>query len=696
MRFELSIALKYLIPKWRQLSVSIISLLSIVVISLVVWLLIVFLSISEGIEKKWIEELVAINAPIRLVPKEEYFNSYYYQIDHLSFASNYSPKSIGEKLSSSQNDPYDPSIDPELPLDFPSPDLNQEGSIKDLVKEGWNTITDAKQDYPLTPHEFEVRFGNLKLTLARNESPLLAPQKMSETILSQISYIASFSGENKRLSALILPLQQEDFSNLLSNLDMQREQSPSNFHERIVTFFDHLTIKTLITGKEGWILPQFMIPKKGSWKGCALVSQGKILKIFVPKEKQDVQKLDSILKTLGYSSVIGDLQFESSFVSFTSSMGDLYESLPINLHPLIVIEGGVELEAEIDLSTVSNISSVKHIPFFIHGNIQGTSIEGKVPYHNFEIGKINYKDKDSSSYWIQQGIDKKFSLPLKNSLGDGILLPKSYKENGAKLGDTGVISYQNESASSYQEMRLPVYVAGFFDPGVVPIGNRVIFASPSVTAQLRSNYSPSDQMIGNGIAVFLDNLKLTEQAKKFIDKELKERNLDKYWKVESFSDFELTQPILQQLRSDKTLFTLIAIIILIVACSNIISMLILLVNDKRKEIGILQSMGASKFGIALIFGICGLITGICASVIGTVTAIITLNNLQVLVSFLNFLQGHEAFHQAFYGNSLPNELSISSLGFIVAATLLISLLAGVIPAIKAAKIRPSQILRSES
>ncbi|HEY4831244.1 MAG TPA: ABC transporter permease, partial [Waddliaceae bacterium] len=94
MRFELTVALKYLIPKWRQLSVSIISLISILVISLVVWLVILFLSVTEGIEKKWVEELVALNAPVRMAPTDAYYRSYYYQVDTVSLDSNYTTKSI--------------------------------------------------------------------------------------------------------------------------------------------------------------------------------------------------------------------------------------------------------------------------------------------------------------------------------------------------------------------------------------------------------------------------------------------------------------------------------------------------------------------------------------------------------------------------------------------------------------------------
>src|SRR5690348_1278274 len=98
--FELSIAFKYLTPRWRQLSVSIISLISILVIALVVWLIVVFFSVTYGLEKSWINKLIALTAPIRITPTEAYYDSYYFQADAISSSSDFNYKTIGEKLAS--------------------------------------------------------------------------------------------------------------------------------------------------------------------------------------------------------------------------------------------------------------------------------------------------------------------------------------------------------------------------------------------------------------------------------------------------------------------------------------------------------------------------------------------------------------------------------------------------------------------
>src|SRR5690606_17840785 len=151
----------------------------------------------------------------------------------------------------------------------------------------------------------------------------------------------------------------------------------------------------------------------------------------------------------------------------------------------------------------------------------------------------------------------------------------------------------------------------------------------------------------------------------------------------------------QQLRSERNLFTILAAVIIIVACSNIISMLIILVNDKKMEIGILRSMGATSRSIATIFGFCGIVMGVLGSLLGIVLALITLKNLQHLIDFISHVQGFEMFNPAFFGETLPNQVSFDALVFVVIATSLTSLLAGIVPAVKASLVKPSAILRAE-
>jgi lipoprotein-releasing system permease protein len=278
-----------------------------------------------------------------------------------------------------------------------------------------------------------------------------------------------------------------------------------------------------------------------------------------------------------------------------------------------------------------------------------------------------------------------------------ILLPKSYRDSGVKVGDRGFLNYSAPTAASSQEQRIPIRAAGFYDPGFLSLGNRCLIVPTSITRQIygvSQTYS-SDGSPTNGIFIWPKDITQTRQLQDKIAARFEQAGIAPFWNLTSYEDYEFSKDLLQQLRSDRTLFTLIAAIILIVACCNIISLLVLLVNDKKREIAILQSMGASSKSIAMIFATCGASLGLISCCIGSLLAVITLQNLTSIVALLSKLQGRAAFNPSFFGQSLPNQLSLDALLFVLIATPLLSIIAGLIPAVKASKIRPSQVLRSE-
>jgi lipoprotein-releasing system permease protein len=293
------------------------------------------------------------------------------------------------------------------------------------------------------------------------------------------------------------------------------------------------------------------------------------------------------------------------------------------------------------------------------------------------------------------------SLVMESEVPSGpetpILLPKSYRENGVLIGDTGHLSYVAPSTASSQEQKIAVRVRGFYDPGFLSIGNKCIIVPSDVTRTIHAfsqTFSP-DGTPTNGIFVWFDDLSQAAAIKERITNAFSRAGIDKYWKIDTYRDFEFAKDLMLQFQSDRTLFLLIAAIILLVACCNIISLLVLLVNDKKKEIAILQSMGASFWSIAAIFGLCGVAMGALSCLCGSALALFTLRHLDHLVSFLSALQGHAAFNPAFFGQTLPNQLSLDALLFVLIATPLLSLAAGLIPALKASRIRPSSVLRTE-
>ena len=216
-----------------------------------------------------------------------------------------------------------------------------------------------------------------------------------------------------------------------------------------------------------------------------------------------------------------------------------------------------------------------------------------------------------------------------------------------------------------------------------------------MTSLIRSSHNQEDTTISQGINVRVKDLHKVDEVKEKLLKGFDKAGLTPYFKVETYKEYEFTKDLIEQLHSEKNIFSLISTVIIVVACSNIISMLIILVNDKKMEIGILRSMGATPASIAFIFGLAGTVMGFLGSLIGIGCAIVTLRNLNALVDLISRLQGFQAFNPLFFGKDLPQELSLDALLYVLVATVLISMLSGIVPAIKASRLKPCEILRSE-
>ncbi|HEY5259122.1 MAG TPA: ABC transporter permease, partial [Rhabdochlamydiaceae bacterium] len=189
--FELSVALKYLIPRKKQLSVSLITTLSVAVISLVVWLVLLFLSVTEGIEKNWLQKLTSFNAPLRINPTNAYLNSYYYKVDAFSSASNYEHKTLAQKAASLRTDPYSAESDPELPAYLAPKQLGIDGAPVDPVKTAYKIL---QQISGVVFQDYELSGAMMKLQLNRPESGLITQRGGDvQTHLTQASYLSSFS-----------------------------------------------------------------------------------------------------------------------------------------------------------------------------------------------------------------------------------------------------------------------------------------------------------------------------------------------------------------------------------------------------------------------------------------------------------------------------------------------------------------------
>lgn len=138
----------------------------------------------------------------------------------------------------------------------------------------------------------------------------------------------------------------------------------------------------------------------------------------------------------------------------------------------------------------------------------------------------------------------------------------------------------------------------------------------------------------------------------------------------------------------------IAMVLVIgVACFNIISTLIMAVKDKQGDIAVLRTLGADNAFIRQIFLCYGLFAGMKGAIIGTVLGILVALNLTAMIRFVeNVMEIKLLSDGVYFVDFLPSELHLIDIFWVLFATLVLSLLASLYPAIRASKLEPAKVL----
>lgn len=143
----------------------------------------------------------------------------------------------------------------------------------------------------------------------------------------------------------------------------------------------------------------------------------------------------------------------------------------------------------------------------------------------------------------------------------------------------------------------------------------------------------------------------------------------------------------------RTVMYIAMVLVIGVACFNIISTLVMAVKDKQGDIAIMRTLGANDRFIKRIFLWYGLFSGMKGAVIGVVLGVILALNLTSIIKGLENLFGVKVLSDGVYFvNFLPSELQWQDVGYVLLATLILSLSASLYPASRAAKLDPAKVL----
>lgn len=186
-----------------------------------------------------------------------------------------------------------------------------------------------------------------------------------------------------------------------------------------------------------------------------------------------------------------------------------------------------------------------------------------------------------------------------------------------------------------------------------------------------------------------------------------------------YSWTELNANFFQALQNERAMIWIILIFILLVAIFNVMGSQIMLVLEKQKEIGILKTLGMKPAHIARIFLFEGLITTVIGAILGAILGLLCAYYIKEVLSviefFINFgihawdfvvgklglLSGgpHPDFiffnPKVYYLDKIPTDISIPRALALVGGAIVLSVMAGLLPSLTAARLRPLEVIRYE-
>ncbi|EEQ95540.1 lipoprotein-releasing ABC transporter permease subunit [Brucella intermedia] len=269
----------------------------------------------------------------------------------------------------------------------------------------------------------------------------------------------------------------------------------------------------------------------------------------------------------------------------------------------------------------------------------------------------------------------------------GVAIGTRMAENlGLSIGDTlRVISPDGDVTPFGVNPRVKAYpIVAIFEIGMSEYDSSIVMM-PLSEAQLFFNQEGKVQ----SLEIFVDNPDKVDAMRAPVE-EAAGRQL-------SLVDWrQRNQTFFSALEVERNVMFMILTLIVLVAALNIISGLIMLVKDKGHDIAILRTMGATRGAVMRIFLMTGAAIGVTGTVAGVVLGVVVCLNVERIREFFSWLSGTTLFNpELYFLSQLPAKMDPGETISVIVMALVLSFIATIFPAWRAAKLDPVEALRYE-
>ena len=397
----------------------------------------------------------------------------------------------------------------------------------------------------------------------------------------------------------------------------------------------------------------------------------------------------------------------AGFLSFVSSVGFIGIALGVTVLILVTsVMNGFErelrdrilqaiphasIEGNIKLDEIESIQSILEknpeiiatAPFIETQGLIGSStlltgdyIFGISPNEEKKISLVG--DKIIEGYW-ESLIEEEYGMVIGDILAFQL---------GLRVGDmvNVLVPDTTQGLAGFLPRTKRFKVTGIFSLGAPEIDQSYVYMNIKNAGKLTR--------MGNSVHGIRVRYQDLFQARNLILQDKNQVNEQLQKKLRSNNWTNSYGTLFKAINMEKFLVSMLLSLVVFVAVFNIVSLLVMTINEKRSQIAILMTVGASKSFIQKIFFYFGSLIGITGTFIGLIIGLTLSYFLSPIFTFLENLFGMN-FLEVYFINYFPVDIRPMWIASICFASILLTLLASLYPARMASKIHPAEVLRYE-